>query len=696
MAQALKPVKVVSTIEWAETEFRLPAESSDQPGPYNFYYTPYLKGIFSALDDPNIGEVVTMKAAQVGWTMALIAYLGRNMSTSPCAIVVMFPKDGAGREFNDEKLEPSIRATPALRRLINVNKSRSSNNRAMFKKYPGGFLKLVGSGSPSSVKSTPAKIVIVEEPDDAVDNLKQQGNAITMLWERTKRIRGSKRILGGTPSVDGLSKVQEHLNTSDKRVLPITCNDCGSGHVLGFDNVSWLQADEGEKEHEVYGLSLPDSSVYTCPHCGSAWDDYQRKENIRNTVDKAEAAGDPNYGWVATAEFHGVAGFQELNEIYSCLPGAGVADLVRDFLKAEHKAARGDEQDRIVFQNSKLARTYAYKGDHVDADTLRKRALDYQENVCPAGGLLVTVGIDVQHDRVAVIKRAWGRGEESWCLYWGEHYAASSCADKGDAVWEELEHVVFQQLQHSRGAGIKVSAVGIDSGDGATNDAVYHWVRQMAKKYPSVLVMAIKGASKDQDKEIFSTPSLKGLDHVNPKRQTKADKRGLKVYIVGTNKAKDWLAGRMKREGTGPETHHVYEGIRDDYFEQVTGEVKAPHKNSKGRKVWQPKSGRAVEAWDCEVYALHAARARRVHLKRPQDWDAIEQKILQADLFVANDSESIPLATRPKPAAAELNRPPKQPPTVAVNAKPQVSVKTQQPVKTKITSMADLGRKMNG
>ena len=632
---------------WGESKFRLPPEGADKPGPYNLDFAPYLWGIFAALDDDSVKEVVTQKAAQVGWTFGLVVFLGKLIDTLPCAIVVMFPKTDSAREFNDEKFEPSVLSTPALSRRMDVNKSRSKDNRALFKKFPGGFLKMVSSGSIGSVKSTPAKVVIVEEPDDAVGNLKEQGSAITLLWERTKRIRNAKRVLGGTPSIDGLSKVQEHIKTSDRRVLPIECHDCGQTHVLDWENVTWLEADDGT-EHEIYGTALPDSAVYTCPCCGSAWSDYQRKMNIRRTVNEAREAGDPNCGWVAQAEFHGVAGFEELNEIYSCLPGAGVADLVRDFLKAEHKAAQGDETDRIVFVNSKLGRPYAYQDDQADAETLRAKALEYSELNCPRGGLLVTVGIDVQHDRVAVVIRAWGRGEESWCLYWGEISASVSTSDINDPVYEELEALVFGGIPHQIGGHIHASSVGIDSSDGNTNDAVYSWVRKMDKKYSKTLVMALKGSSSQQDPEIFATPSGKPIDHKNPKKRTKADKHGLRVYMVGTNKAKDWLAAHMKLDGIGPGRHHVYQNVRADYFDQVTGEVKAPHRSIRNRKVWQQKAGRAVEAWDCEVYALHGARARRVHLMKPGQWDAIEQKLGQVDLFAVEEKEAQVVEEQPK------------------------------------------------
>ncbi|HWK55367.1 MAG TPA: terminase gpA endonuclease subunit [Hyphomicrobiales bacterium] len=644
MIQELEPKPIPPTAEWAEDEYRLPAESGDTHGNYRLNYVPYMHGIFAALDDPNVREVVVMKAAQIGWTFALLAWLFRAIRFTACTIVGMFPKEAAAKQFNDEKLVPAVRATPAIDDLIDTTSSRKSTNTALFKSLPNGFLKLVGSKSISSVKSTPARIVFVEEPDDATDDLAKQGNAIKLLWERTKRIPNSKRIMGGTPSVKGLSKVEDHIKRSDKRVLPIECHDCGERHVLDWANVSWQDAEDG-REHEVYGKALPETAVYACPNCGSVWDDYQRRQNIRNTVQEALEVGDPLCGWTPTAQYSGIVGFMELSELYSCLPGAGLEDLVRDHLSAEYEAAHGDETERIVFDNSKLARPYEYQDDQASRDELKELALDYPEQLCPAGGLLMTVGIDVQHNRIAVIKRAWGRGEESWGLLWVEIYAKTATTDKSDQVWTDLENLTFAAVEHASGTSIYPSAVSIDSSDGQTNDAVYSWVRRMNKAHPEVLVMAIKGSSAQTDPEIFATPPRKSIDHHNPDKQTKADRWGLKPYIVGTGKAKDWLAAHMKLSGVGPGRFHQSKHVREDYWDQVTGEVKAPHRTLKNKKVWQRKSGCAVEAWDCEVYALHAARARRIHLKSAADWDALEQKLLQADLFSV-------AVQAPKPAAA--------------------------------------------
>lgn len=616
---------------------------------------PYLWGIIHALDTERF--VATMKAAQIGWTFLLIGFLGKRIHVEPSPMIVLFPKDGSAREFSDEKFKPTVEATPVLAELIDISGSRKTGQRANFKRFPGGFLKLVGSNSISNVKSTPAPLVVVEEPDDTNENIRDQGDAIRLVRERLKRYRRGQLVLGGTPSVKGISRVEEFLNLSDKCVLPIRCHDCGESHVLEWDNVTWLNKDEGI-EHPVYGMAMPDTAVYVCPHCGSAWDDYTRQENIRRTVREAYEAGDPWCGWVPTAEYTGIKGFMELNELYVCLPGTRLADVVRDYLESEYEASMGDQSARIVFTNSKLGRPYEYQDEQASTDELRAAAREYQELVVPHGGIVLTAGIDVQHDRLAVIIRAWGRGEESWLCYWGELYAEHTCVDKNDAVWTALDKLMFGPIQHECGRMMYIEGLTIDASDGQTNDAVYHWVRTRSRQHRHVRIMAGKGSSAQQDPEIFSTPRSKSIDHHRADRQTKADRHGVKVFIVGTNKAKDWLAGQLKLEAAGRGRFHYYEGVRADYFDQITAEVKAPHRTIRYRRVWQVKSGRRNEGTDCEVYTLHAARGLRVHLLTPAQWDEREQQLMQADLFqdAPPADAAAPKAEKKTPSRADIAR----------------------------------------
>lgn len=128
----------------------LSPKATAKPGRYNPDLTPWVPGMHMALDDPAIMEVVCMKSAQVAWTDGvLLNYIGKRIDIAPCPIIIMFPKEGAAKEFNSEKFEPMVECTPVLAAKIPITSKRDKDNRWQFKSFPGGFLKFVSSNSPA-------------------------------------------------------------------------------------------------------------------------------------------------------------------------------------------------------------------------------------------------------------------------------------------------------------------------------------------------------------------------------------------------------------------------------------------------------------------------------------------------------------------------------------------------------------------
>lgn len=622
----------MSTIQWA-TKYRwLAPEEAARPGKYRFEITPHLVwpgGPLEALDDPAVNEIVGRKSAQVAWTSGVLGNaLGKWIDIDPSPVLVLFPKAEAAKQYVAEKLEPMIEATPRLRKKIDL-RSRKLQQRQDFKKFPGGFLKLVGSNSPASVKSTPVPRVAVEEPDDCNLNLRGQGDSIKLAKERLKTFRRSKIIIGGTPTIKGLSAIDAELELSDKRVGLVPCHECGQEHALSFEHLHCPE--DADYQHEVYGNRRPEQSYYACPHCGAIWDDNQKNANLKHGR------------WEATAEFRGIAGYI-LNELYATFYGSRFEVLMEKKLQAEHAAAQGNIGPMIAFVNSSKGESYEYQNDAPKTDELERRAEAYGELTAPKGVLLITVGVDVQHDRLAVLMTGWGRGEESWRLYWGELHG--NPLDVKDPVWVELDKLLATQVKSEHGCQMVVSAAGIDCSDGTSSDAVYTYVRARMR----FNIMAVKGASVDsREREIFVKPAPTSDTNA---ANTKASKYGLRPFIVGTHKAKSLIDQRLRLKGTGPGRMHWYSDIRSDYYEQITNEVLAPHPRNPSKMVWQKKAGRRNEALDCEVYALHAARSLKTHILRDADWDALEQQLLQPNLF--NSEE--PVAPIPRKAAKSGGR----------------------------------------
>lgn len=594
-------------------------------GRFSFRLTPYWRWFLERWAQPDVKKGVAQKPSQIGWTQNVINNaIGHIIHIERATCITMFSKEGAARNFDREKFGPMVEATPELAKLIRV-KSRAKDVTALFKSFAGGFVKFVGSNSIADVKSTSAKRLFIEEPDDCNLNLRGQGDAIKLLEERGKTFRDVKILVGGTPSIKGVSSIEDEMLQSDRNRWLVPCPDCGEFQPLEWEQVRW-QPDGAAVENPVFGRAQTETAVYVCANCGSCWNDAQK--NLAVQRGRAEPQ----------APFRGTLGLY-INELYAPWHESRLQVLVERFLTAKHEEQKGNLEALIVFWNACLGRSWEYKGDLPDETDLAGRALDYPALTVPAGGLVLTMGVDVQHNRLAVVIRAWGRGEESWLTLFDE--LDGNTVDKNDPVWKKLDELVFGRYVHVWGASLAIRAASIDAGDGTAADAVYHWVRTRAGR--GVELMAIKGAT-TADCEIFRRPAA-SMDSTH--RNTKAAKYGLRSFMVGVSRAKDLVLGdkgpgRLALEGDGPGRIHWYREVRADYLEQFMAEVKVPVRGQKGRRVWQVKKGVRNEVLDAEVYALHAGRAIKVHLVREAQWLALEAHLRQRSLILGADAASVP------------------------------------------------------
>ena len=608
------PPPNMGSLTWANTYRWMSPEQTARPGKYRDAPTPWIKYMLEAMDDPKVRKIVCLKSAQAAWTDgAWNNFLFRRIHLAPCPVVLLFPKEKTIRKYRDQKFDPSIRATPALRELVDVSTSKSSGNRLDFVRFPGGFLALAASNAPDNIKSLSAPVVAVEEPDDCSDNVKGQGDSVALLEQRAKSFPDRKVIFGGTPTIKGHSRIAEEYRHSDQRVFMVPCHHCGESHVLRWEHVV-CDVQPG-RNHEIYGDYLPETAYYLAPCCGKPWTDKEKNRNVKKL-----------YPVIQKPEVKDTVGFY-INELYSPFDGSKLSVLMERYLKAQHKLNHGDESEMISFINNTCGEAYEYKDGSPDVKVIRERLEDYPELVVPYNGLMLTIGVDVQHDRLAIVIRAWGKGEESWLIWWGEILAKAGVSDVNDPVWDELDRIVFGRYPHVRFGSVPVTAMHIDSGD--NTDAVYHYVR--TRQGRGVNVRAIKG-SNDLERAITTPPKKIDLSAT-----TKASKLGLQVWIVGVEKGKDLVSERLKLTGSGSGRMHAYKDVRYDYPDQLLGESKIPSRKHGGKKKWTKRSGARVEALDCENYAMHGARTERIHLWSPERWDQFEAGLMQTDLLSGED-----------------------------------------------------------
>nr|DAN07189.1 MAG TPA: terminase large subunit [Caudoviricetes sp.] len=567
--QALRPPPDLTPSEWAEANVRIPVGNA-VPGLIRFDNAPFQRLPMDMLVDPDCRRVTLMWAAQVGKTQTALCAQAYFIAMQPMSQMMMQPSRVDLEIWMSSKFDPLVEANPVLSQIIAKPRSREGKNNSKLKSYPGGFLMFSWAGSPKTMRGRSAPIIVVDEVDGYEPT--PEGHPVSLIWQRAATFGDQRKLLEiSTPTIRGQSYIEAAFLEGDQRRFWVPCPDCGEQQVLTWDRVTW----DGRGDDEVE--QRPETARYTCAHCASLWDDGMRKAAIR--------AGQ----WRAERPFRGHASFH-LSEIYSMF--RRLADIVQSYL--DKKAA----DDLQSFVNISLAETWEETGEKADGKALASRAEVFAAPV-PAGGLVLTAGVDMQQDRLECEVVAWGAGEESWSVdyrvLWGDPL-------QGD-VWEDLEALLSSTWVHESGAHLPITAACVDTGGtGGSTQAAYDWLRGKTGRR----VFGIKGIS-GWGRPIVAAPS---------RRQSGRKARKIDLFLVGVDEAKLAVMRRLQVSAPGPGYCHVPIERDESWYAQITAETLVT-RYRKGFPIreWHKRADRN-EALDCRVYALAALKIASPSLKR--------------------------------------------------------------------------------
>lgn len=627
MLTLLKKPERLSTREYAETYRWLGSDVTANPGKMNCMETPFMLYPMECMDNFDIKVIVAKKSAQIAWSETTNNYLSKRMHLDPQNIIIAFPRMESAKKYSREKIKPMIKANPYLLESIG-NPDRSSYK---FFKFHGGWLSLITARSTEDLKSSSVPVILVEEPDGLQDDIGNQGDALDILIQRQKTYEERKLIYGGTPTDAGFSRVESAYLQSNQMVYLVPCRSCKTLQQFDFNN---LKCDVYQNRfiHDIYGKWNPATAYYECPYCSAIWDDADRKWSV------IEALNYNSLGWKALRpEESDIYGFA-FNELMSSFAASTHIELAKKKIKAELALVQGEEGLMKSFTNNSMGLAYAAKNIGIEIEDLKKRRQNYVEHIVPFGGIILTAGIDVQHNRFAIVIRAWGKNNCSWLITWKEIFG--NVLNPEDPVWEELTSLVLGTVPHAardkNGVPIQLSidGVSIDCSDGKTSELVYNWVNAMHDVEPNLPIYATKGSTDTNfNAEIFSEPASIEVTTDRQLRDTMASRMGVNVFIMGAHKAHEEILRRLTLTGTKDRYYHN-ETSYGQYEEQMLSCSKRLSNDKITR--FELKPGKRKEAMDCEKLALHASYGIQLRNWTDEHWIQAEKNILK--LFIGGSN----------------------------------------------------------
>lgn len=573
--EGLTPQKKLDIVTFASKYIDLPEENNPFPGLYDIDRTPHYRQLFKDLQDPDVEEVIVMKGFQIGLTLVAIIYVLWRMVYEPTSILFVQPTESDAKKFVQDKLKPMFAACEPLQKKISelTNKKGKDQDTLHRIKFPGGILNVGHAHSPNSLRSITVEVLVRDENSSYPVNVKGQGDPNFISWGRTAGYKQTRKILTFSTPAQGLTCRITNLSNDrytekhDSVFYPCPDKNCDGESKFVWEQLRW---DE----------ETPDEVNMICVKC---------------TKEFSEETWKSQYGKFI---------YKKLNEtklkrtkkayFYSCLyaPYGGFSwgDAVSLFEKS-----KTDKANKIAFTNNVLGKPYFDKSDSLEHDYLYSRCEKYKTRPLPKGIDLVTAGVDINGDFVAIEIVGWTYGFGSYSL---DYIHLKKASPYDPETWKRLYKILKRTYLHSSGTRISISCSAIDAGHAAQE--VYDFVRGKESEN----IIAVRGIS-GAHKPILGNPTTNNLGNIP-------------LYSVGQETVSSTVFARLKVDTAAepgycriPLSYKTASGRvkhKQQYFKEMTSEhCLINYRKGYAKLEWCKKDDNARnEAFDCRKYATAA------------------------------------------------------------------------------------------
>lgn len=617
--ESLDVAEPIGLPEWSEKHFYLSAESSYVEKQWETY--PFQRAIMQFMAHDDVEEFTFAKSARLGYTKMLLACIFYNAHHRRRNQAIWQPTEGDANGFCKTELETGLRDVKAMEKVFPSLMKRHKDNTLEQKKFIGSMLHIRGAHSAGNFRRISVDNAYIDELDGMEYDIDKEGSAPKLAGKRVEGSTYPKLICGSTLKIKGYSHTEDLYLAAEKRFkFHIPCPHCGV-----FQPLRWGGKDKN------YGFKWVGNDASTvghlCEHCQVI---FTQQEYLKVWTQGKYIAEDGT--WI-DHDFN----FWDINGNRVARPARAAAHcwtayspqttwekITREFIDAKAKAKTGDTADLKTWVNTTLGESWEEEVQKTDSDELQRRAEPYRLKVVPFGGLVLVAGVDVQDNRFEVVVWAIGYGEEMWVVDY--RVIDANPALKSD--WAKLDLMLSTVYEHASGSSLRIEAAAVDTGGHFTHE-VYNFCRGSWPHEFKGRLFAIKGDTK-QGQPIKGKASQQDVNWLG-----KIIKKGIKLWLVGTDTAKDLLHGRLSVKEAGPGYVHFSSDLPAEFYTQLTAEHRILQKTSSGEVHRWIKKGVRNEVLDCTVYAMFCAHALDLHKYTEKMWEKLREAVQpeMSDLF---------------------------------------------------------------
>ncbi|MBT9386974.1 phage terminase large subunit family protein [Pseudooceanicola sp. CBS1P-1] len=648
IARAMKPPPPPDITAWCERNIRFD-ERSPFPGQFQIERFPFLRRIHEVLSPEHPAREVTIRgSAQWGKTVSIInPTVAAWHEYGPLDSLVVHPTSSSATEWVRAKWMPLRREAEGLRVIFGdglgsgAGQTDTLHNQETLRR--DGTLKVTSAGSPDDLAGTTRRLVLLD--DVSKFEMTPKGDPEMMAVSRAAGFEDAKIGRVSTPQIVGTCRVTRAFTRSTQEFYHVPCPHCGTLAPLTWEN--FRRNLDPERLRAAH---------FTCETCGGV---IGHEHKVAMVAAGRWVAHNPNgdhpgfhlwRAYVPQRDWASIA-----LEYAQVMGWTGRVEVSTD--TAEPPEAIADAQTEQTFYNDVLGLPYEQASRGPDWEKLRDRvekadpevAEPLPRGMLPDCGFIFSAGVDCQGDRTEVHFVAFGRNYRRWAIDYQvipHHISTAECR-------AALNQILKSTWRTRAGRRFGLDVLAIDTG--AYTEDVWDW----AMRHPYTRVMAIKGGTS------ASAPALKRMEF-DRRSDRMARRKRQQGFVVGVSQLKadfySWLdkADPAERGHVGFAT-----GLGDEYYRQITAEVRVLKRASSGAMVSRwiiAEAGRRNEGLDTMLYAEAGARFKQWTYLSDGAWDRLDGERggppegAQPDLF----DVAVPIVPEGPAPQAPVKTPPRR------------------------------------
>ena len=381
---------------------------------------PWQRGVLQACDGTRYQTVAVRGASQIGKTLISVGVATRCAIDGDGALAATATGHGA-LDFG-RRLDAVLEASPELAgHFVEAGSGRGKRSRWNQRETTdgAGWLGIATAGSASALASRTTRVLVADELARWPARVTGEGSPLALARARLADWGDRGKLVAiSSPTLPEDAICALH-DCGDRRRLHVRCPTCRDFTTLEWDAVT--SREQGETPRVA------------CQRCGALHSEAARRRMLRAAK------------WIATvtAEDETVASFA-LSRLDS--RRATLAQVCQRWREARRESER-DPAAWQVFSNTVCGAPSSPGA--VDVDQLLQRRVEPSA----AGVVQVTVGADVQADRLVVVAVGW-RGDDTGAILMAESVIGDPCEA---SVWESFAGRL-EQLP------LPAAVVGVDAG----------------------------------------------------------------------------------------------------------------------------------------------------------------------------------------------------------------------------------------